>query len=92
MRVANTDAKDVIRKRLSFRGNNLFSESLINGYVVYSYGHHFPLFVYVNKARQWYGNSEKYSSTTSKHKTQCGIYSYIEKSTIELQEIVKSLS
>lgn len=92
MRIANTKAKDVIRKRLPFKGTNFFGESYPNGYVVYSYGYHFPLFVYVNKACQWYGNSEKYSSTTSKHKTQCGVYDYAEGSTEWLQEIIKSLS
>ena len=99
MRIANTNAKDVIRKRLSFKGNNFFGELLAKGYVIYSYGRHFPLFVYSVKTKKWYGNNEKYitlrnkaSTSTAKHKTQCGIYNYIGKSTIKLQEIVKSLS
>ena len=92
MRIANTNAKDYVRKRLSFKGNNLFSELLVNGYVVYSYGYHYPLFVYVNKACQWYGNSDKRSITTSKHKTQCEVSEYAEGSTEWLQEIIKSLS
>ena len=35
-------------------------------YVVYSYGHHFPMYIYTDK---WYGNSSKYSVTTSKHQS-----------------------
>lgn len=36
-------------------------------YVVYSYGEHWPLFVYHNGV--WYENSERYSVTTSKHRS-----------------------
>lgn len=35
-------------------------------YVVWTYQE--PLFAYDEEARQWFGNSHKYSSTSSKHK------------------------
>ena len=92
MRVANKNARDYVRSRILFQGNNLFSELLRKGYVVYSYGYHFPLFVYSQKTKKWYGNSDKYSSTTSKHNTQCGIDDYMSKSTNEMQELIQSLS
>lgn len=38
-------------------------------YIVYSYGRHFPLYIYDEQAKQWYGNNEYYSRTTSRHKT-----------------------
>jgi len=38
-------------------------------YVVYSYGEHWPLFVYVPQVG-WFENREKYGPTTSKHRTQ----------------------
>jgi len=36
-------------------------------YVVYSYGPHWPLFVFHEGV--WYENSERYSPTTSKHRS-----------------------
>ena len=38
-------------------------------YVVYSYGYHWPLFVYVPKADTWFENSDRHSVTTSRHRT-----------------------
>lgn len=39
------------------------------GYAVYSYGSHFPIYFYDKETDQWYGNNEKYSSTTSRHQS-----------------------
>ena len=39
-------------------------------YVVYSYGSHWPLFVYDYGTKRWFENSDKYSVTTSKHRTK----------------------
>ena len=36
-------------------------------YVVYSYGEHFPMYAYDSDTEHWFGNSSKYSPTTSKH-------------------------
>lgn len=38
-------------------------------YVVYSYGRHWPLFVYVPRVNTWFENKEKFGPTTSKHRT-----------------------
>jgi hypothetical protein len=38
-------------------------------YVVYSYGKHWPLFVWDDESQCWYGNSDKNSVTTTKHRT-----------------------
>jgi len=38
-------------------------------YIVYSYGEHFPMYVYDSGIEQWFGNETKYSPTTSKHQT-----------------------
>lgn len=38
-------------------------------YVVYSYGKHWPLFIWDDETRCWYGNSAKHSMTTTKHRT-----------------------
>ena len=36
-------------------------------YAVYSYGQHWPLWVYDWNASQWYENVDKYSVTTTRH-------------------------
>jgi len=38
-------------------------------YVVYSYGRHWPLFVYVPKVDTWFENTHRKSPTTSKHRS-----------------------
>jgi len=39
-------------------------------YVVCSYGVHYPMWIYDFLTGQWFGNYDKYSRTTSKHRTQ----------------------
>ena len=38
-------------------------------YIVYSYGEHFPMYVYDDASSTWFGNSDKFSPTTAKHQT-----------------------
>lgn len=38
-------------------------------YVVYSYGVHFPMYIYDTSIEQWFGNGDKYSPTTGRHKS-----------------------
>lgn len=37
-------------------------------YVVYSYGDHFPLYIYSPGADAWFANSDKFSPTTTQHR------------------------
>lgn len=43
---------------------------LRNIYAVYSYGQHFPMYVYDKSIGKWFGNYDKYSRSTSKHQAQ----------------------
>ena len=78
-KIANKNASESVNNRDVFQGSNIFAELLRhhtcgcneNLYVVYSYGHHFPMYVFDYDTREWYANKDKYSSTTSKHQTQC---------------------
>lgn len=36
-------------------------------YTVYSYGNHFPMYVYDFAMGMWYGHSKHYSNTTNRH-------------------------
>jgi hypothetical protein len=78
-RIANKNAQDCVRLLVPFQGSNLFGEYIHdkkeaerfgwhNPYVVYSYGYHFPMFIFING--HWYENSDKYSVSTSKQQSQ----------------------
>jgi hypothetical protein len=80
MKIANRDARKFVQRQHPFQGNNIFAEfgtvnhpTGENGpemwYAVYSYGAHWPLFVYANDT--WFENENRYGTTTSKHRTQC---------------------
>lgn len=82
MKIANRDARSFVQRLHPFEGNNLYgtlwcanpssTQPGDSGYVVYSYGTHWPLFicVYLNGQNVWYENKDRASRTTSKHKSQ----------------------
>lgn len=74
----------LVEARIAFKGNSVFSSWVSpNLYVVYSYGTHFPMYVYdasacvfggfgnVLSKGVWLGNTNKYSTTTSRHQSKC---------------------
>jgi len=48
-------------------GHSIWAENSGGLYVVYSYGYHFPMYLYDKSVGVWFGNSDKYSNSTSKH-------------------------
>ena len=71
MRIANRKSYEYTTTQRPFIANNLYAENINDRfYVVYSYGPHWPLWVYDRQVRVWYGHNSKYSQTTSKHKFQ----------------------
>lgn len=60
-------------------------------YIVYSYGHHFPMYIYDEVAQMWFGNKDRYSHTTSKHQSQAKPTQPIDSwlSTDEMQSLIK---
>ena len=76
MNVSNKDCAPYVTDRREFKGSHLFGEwdsvaewiSNENMYAVYSYGYHFPIYIWVGGV--WYENTDKYSMSTSKHQTQ----------------------
>ncbi len=68
MKVSNKTCRPYVQNRREFQGHNLFGTTVNGNYVVYSYGRHFPLFAFVDGS--WYSNSDKYSVSTSKQRTQ----------------------
>ena len=72
MKVANKNASQYVDELKVFEGSNTFAtndnEKL---YVVYSYGYHFPMYIYDRQAGMWIGNESSFSSSTTRHQSQC---------------------
>jgi len=83
MKVSNCKARKEVQSKLPFKGNNTFAEQRGDAYVVFSYGRHWPLFVYVDGT--WYENQERYSVSTSKHRSQ--LHPLTETEQVSSQEI-----
>ena len=62
-------AVELAKNRKEFVAGNAFALNYhaTGYYVVYSYGTHWPLYIYDYNTQQWYGNSDKCSVATSKH-------------------------
>lgn len=70
-RVANAKAKDFVDDRLPFRGSNTYGRRLFDGsYAAFSYGEHWPLYVWFRGSNQWFANAGAYSRSTSRHASQ----------------------
>ena len=76
VKTSNIKCRALVKECKPFNGNNLFAVRLLaqpevnltERYVVYSYGTHWPLFI--NQDGIWYENADRYSPTTSKHRSQ----------------------
>ena len=72
--MAKTTLKEMqaeVNGRREFEGNSVFAKAGTSFYTVYSYGYHFPMYVYDYAIGKWIGNKDKYSVTTSKHQGKC---------------------
>jgi hypothetical protein len=71
-KITNRNARDYVQRCIQFEGSNLFATAHLdkNLYVVYSYGTHWPLFIWSEDAQAWFENEERHSVTTSKHRSQ----------------------
>lgn len=70
IRVTRRTARTAVETRSDFKGSNMFGQTLPNGvYAAFSYGPHWPMYVY--KDGRWYGNSSRYSQSTSCQSSAC---------------------
>lgn len=71
-RIPNRDMDVWAARRAVFKNNNntVWSERREHCYVVFSYGQHFPMYVYDRETELWFANKDKYSPTTSCHMGQ----------------------
>ena len=81
IKTTNPKVRPHVQAKQPFTANNIFGEWTRMGieypetageemYVVYSYGRHFPMYVFIPSVNRWFANVDKYSITTSKHKGQ----------------------
>jgi len=73
IKVSGWKARPYAQNGINFTNHNgqLYGTWLTpNLYVVYSYGPHWPLFVYDTTLNLWYENEDRASRTTSKHRSQ----------------------
>lgn len=86
---ALSDMRNKVEARMLFKGNSVFSVWEGELYVVYSYGYHFPMYVWDGAIREWIGNTDKYSSTTSRHQGKCRPNNVrFEMTTSELRQLI----
>lgn len=81
IKTSNANARQYVQRREEFDASNTYAHRygpnpncLTWRYVVFSYGSHYPLFIaewHPDDGKvQWYVNTDNYSITTSKHRTQ----------------------
>lgn len=74
IRTSNKRCAEYVRQRIPFKANHIFAEYVNGRYVVFSYGYHFPMYLYDKNNRVWFKNIDKYSQSTSCHQTQAQPY------------------
>jgi hypothetical protein len=70
--ISNADIRNHVDKLHEFETNNktVYSVKSEEQYAVYSYGYHFPMYVYDFKTEVWLGNKDKSTPTTMRHLTK----------------------
>lgn len=89
IRTSNRRCKQYVNEKTPFKANHIFAENQGRFYVVYSWGRHFPMYIYDFRNRQWFANKDRYSQSTSVHQSQArpsGDVVYL--STEEMKELL----
>jgi len=69
-KVSNKEARAYVQEKRVFKGSNTAGTHRHGHYVVYSYGYHWPLFICLYGSQEWIENGDRYSVSTSKHRSQ----------------------
>lgn len=72
IRTTTRNCRQYVQAALPFTAANIYAthHPVTCLYVVYSYGYHFPLFIYDHNSDTWLENSDGYSATTSRHRSK----------------------
>jgi hypothetical protein len=97
VRTSNKKARMQVQTLQPFKASNTFAEynepqgdTLTHRYVVYSYGYHFPMFIAEwqdGQTPQWYENTDKYSVSTSKQKSQ--LHPHVPTSCYDTEQMIR---
>lgn len=68
--IPNHSCRRYVNEKKPFKASHMFGKNVGKFYVVYSYGEHFPMYIYDFEKDLWYANKSSYSVTTSKHQSQ----------------------
>lgn len=72
-KVSNRQVRELVNSKKEFITHNgtiyATHDIAANTYTVYSYGDHFPMYVFDYDALMWVGNEDRYSVTTSRHQS-----------------------
>ena len=93
IRTSNKDARLYVERKVEFNGSNTYARweqgTHDKLYVVYSYGQHYPMYVYDAQLDMWFENSDGYSVSTAKHHSQLRPSAdTVSKTTQELKDLV----
>jgi len=89
-KTSNKNARELTQARKPFKGSHTFAEWQGTMYAVYSYGYHFPLFVFDSIGKKWFENADGYSRSTARHRSQLRPTTETEKvPTAALQRLAK---
>jgi len=69
-RISNRQCRHYVNDKEPFDANHIFARNVDRFYIVYSWGLHFPMYIYDREYGIWFGNRDKYSKSTSKHQSQ----------------------
>ena len=86
MKTSNAKCREYVQNKEPFKANNLHGQIEGGKYIVYSYGW-YPLWAYVDG--KWFENVDKYSSSTSKQKSQsCPLVETVKLSKEGMKDLV----
>jgi hypothetical protein len=85
-------ASDFVTKKEPFTASNTFGKWVKDLYVVYSYGYHYPMFVWDDIAQAWFENITKSTRSTEKQKVHLRPNAHVEYKldTGELMQLVSA--
>ena len=70
-RIANKDCRSYVERKEEFEGSNLYARKIGKLYVVYSYGEHYPMFLF--RKGWWYENIDSSSRSTERQRVKQGL-------------------
>jgi hypothetical protein len=70
IKTANRAMHEYVNNNEVFTGSNVFAKEVGALYIVFSYGEHFPMYIYDYDHQQWYGNTDRYSQSTTRQQQQ----------------------